>query len=121
MVAVALTPINTTALGATLNAAAAVDATNSNKFTNPRGTALIEITNSSGLTVTVTFTTVQTVSVRGTVTYNVEDNAVNISNATSKVFGPFEKGMYNDANDFVTVAFTNGVNVTARVLQPGIA
>lgn len=119
--ATALTPINTTALGATLNAAQAVDAVNSNTFYNPRGSALIEITNGSGITITVTFTTTGTVSVKNTVTYNVADTAVNITTGTGKVFGPFEKSMYNDVNDLVTVGFTNSNTVTARVLQPGLA
>lgn len=121
MVATALTPINTTAFGATLGAATAVDATNNNSFTNPRGTAVIEITNGGASPITVTFTTVKTLVLKGTATYNVADNAQTITNGAAKVFGPFDADMYNDANSVVTVAFTSGSSVTARVLQPGLA
>lgn len=120
----ALTPINATAPGTVLTASAAVDNTNGNKFANPTGRAIIEITNGSGGTLNVTFTTSATYNVvgtNGTVTYNVADPLIAVANATSKVFGPFDKSLYNDANGNVIVNFSSGTSVTARVIEVFLA
>ncbi len=120
----ALTPINSTAPGTVLTASAAVDATNGNKFANPTGRAIIEITNGAAASINVTFTTVATYNVVGTnstVTYNVADPLIAVTNATSKVFGPFDKSLYNDASGNVIVNFSSGTSITARVIEVFLA
>src|SRR3954462_4103032 len=120
----ALTPINSTAPGTVLPASAAVDGTNGNKFANPTGRALIEITNGAAGAINVTFTTSANYNVTGTVNtvaYAVADSLVAITNGTSKVFGPFDKTLYNDANSNVIVNYSAGASVTARVIELFIA
>ncbi len=120
----ALTPINSTAPGTVLTASAAVDGTNGNKFANPTGRAIIEITNGAAASINVTFTTVATYNVVGTnstVTYNVADPLIAVTNATSKVFGPFDKSLYNDASGNVIVNFSSGTSITARVIEVFLA
>src|SRR3954462_2288883 len=121
----ALTPINSTAPGTTLAAAAAVDGTNGNKFTNPTGRAIIEITNGAAGVINVTFTTTATYNVVGTngtsVTYNLADPLIAVTNATSKVFGPFDKSLYNDTNGNVIVNYSSGTSITARVIEVFLA
>lgn|SRR3954471_12427493 len=120
----ALTPINATAPGTVLTASAAVDGTNGNKFANPTGRAIIEITNGAAGVINVTFTTSATYNVVGTngsITYNVADPLIAITNGTSKVFGPFDKSLYNDTNNNVIVNFSSGTSVTARVIEVFLA
>ncbi len=120
----ALTPINSTAPGTVLTASAAVDNTNGNKFANPTGRAIIEITNGSGSTLNATFTTqanYNVVGTNGSVSYAVADINVAVTNATSKVCGPFDKSLYNDANGNVIVNFSSGSSVTARVIEVFLA
>ncbi len=121
----ALTPINATAPGTVLAAAAAVDGTNGNKFANPTGRCIIEITNAAANSINVTFTTTATYNVVGTngvaVTYNVADPLIAVANATSKVFGPFDKALYNDTNGNVIVNYSAGGSVTARVIEVFLA
>lgn len=120
----ALTPINSTAPGTVLTASAAVDGTNGNKFANPTGRAIIEITNGAAAVINVTFTTTATYNVTGTastITYNVADPLIGVTNGTSKVFGPFDKTLYNDTNGNVIVNYSSGASVTARVIEVFIA
>ncbi len=120
----ALTPINSTAPGTVLTAAAAVDNTNGNKFANPTGRAILEVTNGGAGSINVTFTTSANYNVVGTnglVTYTVQDPLIAVSNGVSKVFGPFDKTLYNDANSNVIVNFSGGTSVTARVIEVFLA
>ncbi len=120
----ALTPINSTAPGTVLTAGAAVDNTNGNKFANPTGRAIIEVTNGGAGSINVTFTTqanYNIVGTTGTITYTVQDPLIAVANAVSKVFGPFDKSLYNDANSNVIVNFSGGTSVTARVIEVFLA
>ena len=120
----ALTPINSTAPGTVLTASAAVDGTNGNKFANPTGRAIIEITNGAAGAINVTFTTQASyniVGTNGTITYSVFDPIISVTNGTSKVFGPFDKSLYNDANSNVIVNYSSGTTITARVIEVFLA
>ena len=110
--------VTTAAAGTLLNAAAAVDGTNGNQFANPTGRAIIEITNAAAANINVTFNTVG-VATFGGVAYAIADVVGVIANATTKVFGPFDKSLFNDANGNVLVDYTSGTNVSARVLEVG--
>lgn len=114
-----MTVTTTAAAGTLLNAPAAVDAANGNSFTNT-GRELIEITNGSGTTLTVTFITNGVYAV-GTVQYALADINVSVSNATSKVCGPFDKTTYNDGSNLVDVDWSTSNSVTARVISLGTA
>jgi hypothetical protein len=124
MARTAFTVINSTAPGTVLTAAAAVDASNGNSFANPTGRAIIEITNGGGASINVTFTTNATYNVvgtNGTVVYNVADPLIAVASSTSKVFGPFDKTLYNDGTGNVLVDFSSGSSVTARVIEVFLA
>jgi hypothetical protein len=120
----AFTPINSTGPGTLLTAAAAVDGTHGNKCANPTGRAIIEITNGAAGAINVTFTTQANYNVVGTsgnVTYAVADSLIAVTNATSKVFGPFDKSLYNDTNGNVIVNYSSGTSITARVIEVFLA
>ncbi len=119
MTRTALTITTTAAAGVTLNAAQAVDNTNGNTFTNT-GRELIEITNGSGSTLTVGFTTNGVYTV-GLTQYAVADLNVSVLNATSKVCGPFDKTLFNDGSNNVDVDWSSGSSVTCRVISLGTA
>jgi hypothetical protein len=121
MPATTLTPVTTAATGTVLGAAVAVDAPNGNKFLNPRGTAVLTVINGAGAPITVTITTTKTIILKGITTYTVADQAVTVTNATTKIIGPFDKDMYNDASGYVTVNWSSGTTITAQVIQPGLA
>lgn len=120
----AFTPNACTAHGTVLAASVAVDQPNGNSFPNPSGRALIEITNAAGSPITVTFTTsANYITMNGAtqVTDAVADNAQTVTNATSKIFGPFDRNLYNDASGNVLVDYSSGTSITARVIEPGTA
>lgn len=113
--------VTTTTVGLTgtvLPAPGAVDSVNGNSFPNPTGRATIEITNGAGAPITVTFTTGATYNV-GSVTYAVVDPPITVTNGTSKVVGPFDKSLFNDATGNVLVDWSSGTTITARVLELG--
>src|SRR5580765_310792 len=103
-----LTPINTTAHGTLLTNAVAADNTNGNQFLNPNGRCIIEISNGSTVNMNVTFTPFATRAVSSTVNYAVSNDVQVVVNATSKVFGPFDRSLMNDANSMVYVDFSSG-------------
>jgi hypothetical protein len=105
MARTSLTPVTSTASGATITAAVAVDAANGNQFTNPTGRAIIEITNGAGSPITVTFVTNGVYTV-GSVQYPIADLAVTIGATTTKVCGPFDKTLFNDGTGLVQVDWT---------------
>lgn len=120
MARTAFTPINSTGQGTVLTAAAAVDATNGNQFTNPTGRAILEVTNAAASNINVTITTVASYNVAGTsgsISYAVADSIQVVQNGTSKVFGPFDKTLYNDTNGNVLVDYSSGTSITARVIE----
>lgn len=116
-----LTPTNTTAHGVVLANSVAVDQPNGNQFINPNGRCIIEISNGSTVNMNVTFTPFSGRAVSSTVNYTVANDVQVVANATTKVFGPFDKSLMNDANSMVYVDFSSGNSVTARVLEMGIA
>jgi hypothetical protein len=102
-----------------LPASAAVDAGNGNQFVNT-GRELIEITNGAASPINATFTTNGVYTV-GVVQYAIADLVVNVTNATTKVCGPFDKTLFNDGSNFVYIDFSSGTSVTARVISLGTA
>jgi hypothetical protein len=114
-----LTVQTTAASGIVAAAATAVDQPNGNKFTND-GRTWIEIINGAGTTLTVTFITNGTYNVQA-VAYPIADLAPTIAGTTTKVFGPFDKTLFNDSNGDVNVDFSSGTTVTARVFALGTA
>lgn len=116
-----LSPTNTTAHGVVIANAAAVDAANGNQFINPNGRCIIEISNGSTVNMNVTFTPFTPRAVSSTVNYTIANDVQVIQNATSKVFGPFDKSLMNDANSMVYVDFSSANSVTARVIEMGMA
>lgn len=119
MARTSLTVTTTAAQGAVLPAMAAVDQPNGNQFLNT-GRELIEVTNGSGSTITVTFITNGVYTV-GTVQYAIADSAQTIAAGATKAFGPFDKTLYNDGTGQVLVDYTSGTTVTARVISLGTA
>lgn len=119
MTATSMSVTTSAALGTLFNAAAAVDQANGNTFTNTGREAII-VTNLSGSSLTVTFTTNANYTV-STVNYAVADLTVTLANNTSKVCGPFDKTLFNDGNGAVDIAWSTGTNVTARVFSLGSA
>lgn len=120
MTATVLTPTTSAAAGVVYNAAAAVDAGSGNRFTNPTGRAIMEVINGAASTIVVTIVTQGTYAV-GSVTYPIADLAVNVVNGTSKIFGPFDKALFNDTNGDVQVTYSSGTTITARVIELGTA
>lgn len=118
MARTAIIPVTSAAAGTVLSAAAAVDAVNGNSFVNPTGRAIIEITNGSGSPITATFITNGTATFGG-VQYAIADVAVSIAAGASKVCGPFDKTLYNDATGVVQVDWSSGTTVTARAIEVG--
>ncbi len=119
MVATPFVVVTTAASGTVLAASAAVDFNNNNSWVNT-GRELIEVTNGSGSNVNVTFVTQGNYAV-GSILYAVADLNVVVANATTKVMGPFDKGLFNDTNGLVQVAWSTGSSVTARVITLGTA
>ena len=119
MVATPMTPAVTAAAGTVLAAPAAVDGSNGNSWTNT-GREIIEITNGAASAITATFVTTGTFDV-GTVAYAIADLSVAIAASTTKVCGPFEKALFNDDDNLVTVSWSSGTTITARVITMGLA
>ncbi len=119
MSATALSITTTAAAGTVLPAQAAVDNGNGNTFTNTGREALI-VTNTSGVSLTVTITTNGVYAV-GAVNYSVADLVVTLANNTSKIIGPFDKTLFNDGSANVDVAWSTGTNVTCNVISLGTA
>lgn len=110
MSATALTVTTSAPAGTVLPALAAVDGANGNTFTNT-GREVIEIANGAGAPITATFVT--TLTYQG---YAIADLAVSITNGTSKTVGPFDVALFGDV---VTVTWSSGTTVTARVTKLG--
>lgn len=115
-----ITPVNSTAHGVLSNVTAA-DSANGMMFINPNGRAIIEITNGAASNINVTFTPNNTYRITTNVTYNVTNDVQTVVNATTKVFGPFDKTLMNDANSMVYVDFSSGTTVNVRVIEMGSA
>lgn len=112
-----LTPVTSAAHGTTLTAAAAVDQPNGNQFLNPSGSyTVIEINNGAANSINVTFTPTGTYSIASGVTYTVNADLQVVTNGTSKVFGPFNQQLMNNASGMVLVDYSSGTTITARVI-----
>lgn len=119
MTATQLTVTTTAAAGTVLPAAGAVDSGNGNIFTNT-GRELMIVNNVNAATLNVTITTNGVYSV-GSVQYAIADLVGTVANGTSKVFGPFDKVLFNDANGNVDVAWSANTNITVNVISLGTA
>jgi hypothetical protein len=117
MAATSLTVTTITPGGAVLPALGAVDAVNGNTFPNT-GREAIEIANGAGAPITVTFTTTGSYTTAGGSTFQIADSPVTVTNGTSKSIGPFEVGLFSST---VTIAWSSGTTVTARVTSLGAA
>lgn len=120
MARTSIIPVTSAAAGALLAAPASVDAVNGNQFTNPTGRAIIEVTNGSGGSITATFATNGVYTV-GSVQYDIADLVVTIAASTTRVYGPFDKTLFNDGAGNVDVDWSSGTTVTARVIEVGTA
>lgn len=111
-------PVTTTArAGVVVPAATAVDAVNGNQFVNT-GREVLQVTNGGASPITVTFTAQAGFSV-GTATYPVTNPTGTVTNGTTKQFGPFDKGLFNDPTGNVWVDWSSGTTVTALVTSLG--
>lgn len=119
MTATQLTVTTTAAAGVVLPAGTAVDSGNGNLFVNT-GREIMIVSNINAATVNVTITTNGVYAV-GAVQYAIADLVGTVANGTSKVFGPFDKVLFNDANANVDVSWSSGTNVTASVISMGTA
>jgi hypothetical protein len=113
--AVAFSVTTTAATGTVLPVLGAPDVTG-NTFVNT-GREWIEIANGSATPLTATIVTSGTYSV-GTVSYAIADNVVVVANATSKICGPFDVGLYGSV---VTITWSSITTITARVCSLGAA
>lgn len=121
MTATAFTVVTTAAAGALLTAAGAVDASNGNSFDNASGTSTLEVTNGSGGAITISFVTQGVYTAQGGTQYPIADLNVSLANATTRVYGPFDKQLFNDGGGLVQVTWSSGTSVTARVRALGTA
>ena len=113
-----MSPTTVTSDGVTLAAAAAVDGTNGNQFTND-GRTMIEVTNGSGSSIVATFVTYGSYTV-GSKAYAIADSPVSVAAGATKGVGPFDKTLYNNpATGMVEVTWSLGTSVTARVIALG--
>lgn len=94
--------------GTTLPAMAAVDAANGNTIANT-GKEMLEITNGSGGSLTVTFAT--SFLYQG---YAVADKPVTIANGASRICGPWDTTLFGSSID---IDWSTGSSVTARALK----
>lgn len=104
-----LTVVQAVQTGAALALASA--AGGGDEFVNTGKEALI-VNNGSGAPVDVTLTTPQTVNGLA-----VADRAVTVAAGAQSVIGPFPKGLYNDANGKVQIAYSSATSVTVGVLR----
>lgn len=115
-----LTVTTSAAAGTVLPAAVAVDAPNGNQFTNT-GRELVHVTNGAAANITVGFTTNDTIYTVGSVAYAIADLNVTVQNGTTKIMGPFDTTLFNDANNLVRVDFSSGTTITINVIKMGTA
>jgi len=111
------TATTTAASGTVLAAAAAVDGSNGNDWTNT-GRELVEITNSAASSITATFITNGTYTV-GSTAYAVNDLTVVVAAGTTKVCGPFDRTLFSGTGTTVQVDWSTGAGVLARVITLG--
>jgi len=117
-----LTSTTSTAHGTVLPAAQAVST--SDTFANTNGRTLIEINNGAASPITVTFVTDGNYITPTGASYPVADDAITVTNGTSKVFGPFDIKLLNVGgvpSGVITVNFSSAATVTARVIELGSA
>ncbi len=112
-----LTVTTSAAAGAVLPAAQAVDQPNGNQFVNT-GRQIVHVTNAAASPINVTVTTNDIYTV-GSVSYAIADLVVPVVNATTKILGPFDTTLFNDANNFVRVDFSSGTTITINVVTLG--
>lgn len=118
MARTAFTVTTSTFGGTVLPAPAAVDAPNGNSIANPNGRCTLEVTNGAGSPVTVTVTTNQSYNTAGGA-HAVADEAITVTNGTSKIIGPWDPGLYNDATGNVLIDWSSGTTITARAIALG--
>lgn len=107
--------------GTVLPAAAAVDAANGNSTANTGTTAgrvAIEVTNGAGSPITVTVVTNGNYNTAAGA-HPIADDAVTVTNGTSKIIGPWDPTLYNDASGNVLIDWSSGTSITARVIALG--
>lgn len=119
MPATALTVTTTAASGTVYPANTAVDQPNGNSVVNT-GRELVIVTNGAASPITVTFIT-QANYVVNSINYAVADNAQTVTNGTSKIFGPFDRNLYNDTNGLLQITWSSGTTITANAISMGTA
>lgn len=104
--------------GTVLPAAGAVDAANGNSIANPSGRVAIEVTNGAGAPITVTVVTNGNYNTAAGV-HPIADDAITVTNGTSKIIGPWDTTLYNDGSGNVLIDWSSGTTITARVIALG--
>lgn len=113
-----LTVQTTTAAGILASAAVAADATG-NYFTNT-GREWLSVTNGGGSSVTVTIVTQGTYNVQSTA-YAIADLAISVGASETKLAGPFDRTLFNDANSRVQITYSGVTSVTVKATTLGTA
>lgn len=91
----------------------------SDKFTNPKGTAIAVVTNNSGSSITATLTARTTTRPASGQfpAATIADQVVSIANGATKIIGPIPT-CFNDANGDVTLTCSATSSVTVGFIQP---
>jgi hypothetical protein len=109
----ALTVTASASSGAVKPALTAADATN-NTFVND-GRTWVEINNGAASNINATFVTTLTYS-----GFAIADQVVLVQNGTSKIVGPFDTNLYNDANTgAVTITWSAIATITVGAFKLG--
>ena len=108
--ATALTPADVTVAGV-LETLVAADATGNN-FPNPDGRTYLRVNNGGGGSITVTINSVAPCN-QG----SDHDGGGAVANGTSRVFGPFSPGRFNNATGGIDVTYSGVTSVTVGVFH----
>lgn len=117
MARTSLTVTTTAAAGTVWPAMGAVDMANGNQFPNTGREGMI-IANGGGAPITATITTNGTYDV-GSTSYAIADLTVVVATGTSKIVGPFDRTLFNNASGQVLVDWSNDTVVTVGVFSLG--
>lgn len=118
MARTSLTVTTTAASGTTWPALSAVDAANGNSFPNTGREGMLVTNGSSSTVLTATITTNGTYDV-GSTSYAIADLTVVVATGSSKIIGPFDRTLFNDANGALLVDWSSSSSVTCGVFSLG--
>jgi hypothetical protein len=105
-----LTPITPTRAGVVFALVAATSGGDS--FLNT-GVEVLQVTNGSGSSITLTFPIAATVDGQA-----VASKTVAVAAGATKIIGPFPTSAYNDVNGFCNVTYSGVTTLTVGILKP---